>query len=155
MALRWPRPTADASPTPPEAGNPESDAPGSDASESHGLTTDQTQMSAGDRRRHARSATRGMKTPFGVITDLSEYGARVYRKGSLKVAVGQEVVLKVREATIRLDLPARVSRCTHCGFWRTEVGLEFLDTTAEQRQSLRILMDYTSPEISPRVWLAA
>ena len=106
-------------------------------------------------RRHVRRAVRGLDTPFGVILDLSESGACLFRKGRVDLEVGQTVTLSMAHQGIELRLQAHVVRMNRLGIGRQEVGVIFENLDDQQRLQLRQLAESASAEFSPSVWLAA
>jgi hypothetical protein len=106
-------------------------------------------------RRHRRLKIRGLDTPYGVILDVSESGACLFRKGRTELEPDQIIHLQVRHGGIDLNLPARVVRCQAVGLHRVEVGVEFLEMDESRRAGLHRLMATADPQYSPRVWVAA
>lgn len=106
-------------------------------------------------RRHRRQRLKGLDTPFGVILDVSESGACVFHKGSVKISVGDQITLQVRHAGLDLNLPTRVVRTQALGLRRLEVGVEFVSLTEEQLSGVKALAAAEVADFSPSVWLAA
>lgn len=106
-------------------------------------------------RRHARRRAANLTTPFGQVMDLSESGACVFRKGSLHLRIGQQIALRISDGIVTLDLTAQIIRIKPWGIRRAELGLNFLNLHAIDRQRIRDLAARADPHCSPRAWLAA
>ncbi|MEM9418903.1 MAG: PilZ domain-containing protein [Planctomycetota bacterium] len=117
-------------------------------------TPDPTQ-SGSNRRRHRRQSFNNHDTPFGQVLDISESGACIFRKGDRPVEVGQFITLQVDSRPYPLLLQARVVRIQPVGLRRHEIGVEFVNLSDQNRLRLIQLMTQSSPEFSPRAWLAA
>jgi len=109
-----------------------------------------------DRRKHQRVPTRHTSTEFGQVLDLSESGAKLYRKGSEGCCVGDTLEFDIRQGTIALCVQATVIRVEELGFKRYEIGVHFESLNHQDRVIIRLLQQ---PEIAeqscPLVFVAA
>jgi len=109
-----------------------------------------------DRRQHERVPTQDTTTEFGQVMDLSESGAKLYRKGSEGCAVDDRLDFDIRQGEIVLDVQGVIVRVEELGFRRYEIGVQFEALNEQDRVIIRLLQQ---PEIAeqacPLVFVAA
>ncbi len=109
-----------------------------------------------ERRKQPRLQTRGMNTPFGQVTNISETGLCLFRKGKMDLTVGQTLRLAVEHGHERVLLNAEVVRIDRLGLFRHEVGLAIGAEDFEALAGIRRLIASSQAEcIGPACHLAA
>jgi hypothetical protein len=109
-----------------------------------------------DRRNQPRFPTRGVSTRFGEITNISDTGLCVFRKGKMDLEVGQELKLKVSHEAAEVTVRAKVARIEKLGLFRHEIGLQFLEVDVATLAAIRRVTEAGCNEfLSPRCWVAA
>ncbi len=109
-----------------------------------------------DRRKHTRFRALGLSTPFGEVTDISDAGLGVFRKGKVNLALGDTVTITLSHEGVEIELTARVARIDKVGLFRHEVGFVFVDVNEETLTKVWSLADSACSEFSgPRCWIAA
>ena len=109
-----------------------------------------------NRRQQQRFKTFGMTSPFGQVTNLSNTGFCLFRKGKMDLAVGQTLRLTIEHAQIQATVDAEVARIERLGLFRHEVGLVFTSTDIQALEDIRRLVDLAQAEcIGPVCHLAA
>jgi hypothetical protein len=109
-----------------------------------------------DRRQQPRFKTLGLSTPFGEVTDVSDAGLGVFRKGRLNVAIGDTVTMRLSHEDTEVELTARVARIDKVGLFRHEIGFEFIGVDEDTLTKLWTLTDSACSEFTgPRCWIAA
>lgn len=109
-----------------------------------------------DRRQNPRFKTKGLSTPFGEVTDISDAGLGVFRKGKLDLLLGDTVTIKISHEGTDLELVARVARVDKVGLFRHEIGFVFVDVDEETLTQLWAMASSACSEFTgPRCWVAA
>ena len=109
-----------------------------------------------DRRQQPRFKALGLSTAFGEVVDISDSGIGVFRKGKVKVAIGDNVTVHLRHESIEVELAARVVRIDPAGLFRHEIGFEFIDPDEATLTQVWSLADSACSEFTgPRCWVAA
>jgi len=109
-----------------------------------------------ERRRHPRFKALGLSSAFGQVTDISDTGMRVFRKGKLELEPGDEVELAVQSERAQTCVTAQVIRVDKLGLFRHEIGLEFISLDDAQQTSIRSMVHSVSNGyLSPQCWVAA
>lgn len=109
-----------------------------------------------DRRRQPRFSTLGLTSPYGQVTNLSDTGLCIFRKGKLNLTLGQSLRLKVCHADAEAELAAEVVRIEPLGLFRHEVGVSFSVVDAAALGEIRRLIEVAHAEsVSPTCFIAA
>jgi len=109
-----------------------------------------------DRRQNTRFKALGLSTPFGEVTDVSDSGLGVFRKGKLECEIGDEVKLYLSHENTEVELTAQVVRIDKVGLFRHEIGFEFIGADEETLTRLWTLTDSACSEFTgPRCYIAA
>ena len=109
-----------------------------------------------DRRTQQRTPTFGLTTPFGQVTDISDTGLRLFRKGKMDLSLGQTVRLDVRHGDTEVTLDAEVVRIERLGLFRHEVGLSFTAVDTAALTGIRRVVEVSQAEApGPACYLAA
>lgn len=109
-----------------------------------------------ERRKHPRLKAFGLSTPFGEVTDISDAGLGVFRKGKINLALGDTVTLTLSHEGVEIELTARVARIDKVGLFRHEVGFAFVNVDEETLTKVWTLTDSACSEFTgPRCWVAA
>ena len=109
-----------------------------------------------DRRKQPRFQTLGLSSPFGQVTDISDTGLRIFRKGKMDLAVGQSLRLDLRHPAAELTLEAEVMRIERLGLFRHEVGLRFTSVDSAALEAIRRVVAASQAEMpGPACFLAA
>ncbi|XAL99191.1 PilZ domain-containing protein [Phycisphaeraceae bacterium D3-23] len=109
-----------------------------------------------DRRQKPRFSTLGLTTPFGQVTNISDAGLCIFRKGKLELAVGQTVNLVVQHEQAEASLKGIVIRIEPLGLFRHEIGVEFTAVDVNELGGIRRLIELAHAEsVSPSCYLAA
>lgn len=109
-----------------------------------------------DRRKQPRIQTRGMNTPFGQVTNISDTGLCLFRKGKMDLSLGQTLRLAIEHGPERVTLEAEVVRIDRLGLFRHEIGLAIGAGDLEALGGIRRLIASSQAEcIGPACHLAA
>ena len=109
-----------------------------------------------DRRKQPRFKALGLSTPFGEVTDISDAGLGVFRKGKIDLSLGDTVTLAISHENAELEITARVARIDKVGLFRHEVGFVFVDVDEDTLTRIWTLADSACSEFAgPRCWVAA
>ena len=109
-----------------------------------------------DRRAQTRFATRGLSTPFGEVTNISDTGLCIFRKGKMDLRVDQQLTLRISHEVAEATVKARVARIEKLGLFRHEVGLQFIEVDVATLAQIRRVTEAGCLEFSgPRCWVAA
>lgn len=92
-----------------------------------------------NKRQKGRIRAEMLQTSLGQAIDLSESGVKLERKGSFKLAPGATILISLNTPQRNLTCPARVAWVRKVGWFRSQVGLQFLDESETFRRSLREL----------------
>lgn len=86
-------------------------------------------------RRHGRVLCRDIECSLGDILDLSLSGMRV-KTGHRPPKAGQSFGVDVSNGEERVHLHCVARWVRKCGFFRHEIGIEFVNLSADQRRTL-------------------
>lgn len=92
-----------------------------------------------DARRKGRVKAEMLESSLGQAVDLSETGIRLERRGSFKLTVGSTLLVALKGPQRSLTCPARVAWVRKVGWFKSQMGLQFLDDSETFRRSLREL----------------
>lgn len=95
----------------------------------------ETEQAAVNNRRHGRIRPDAIWCSLGVVLDLSASGLRVLSRRAL---AGVHTVT-LRDGNVSVAVRARIVRCRKVGFWKHEVGVEFLAISPEDSARLRAM----------------
>lgn len=109
-----------------------------------------------ERRQQQRFLTRGMTSPFGQVTNISDTGMCLFRKGKMDLSIGQSMRLTIQHGREEVTLTAEVVRIERLGLFRHEIGLAFGAADLEALGGIRRLIESSQAEcIGPSCHLAA
>lgn len=109
-----------------------------------------------DRRSQPRFSTLGLSTPFGQVTNISDNGLGLFRKGKMDLQVGQTMNLRISHDQAEAEVTARVARIERLGLFRHEIGFEFIEVDVATLASIRRVTEAGCNEfVGPRCWVAA
>ncbi|MEM1355109.1 MAG: PilZ domain-containing protein [Planctomycetota bacterium] len=109
-----------------------------------------------DRRSQPRFATRGLATSFGEVTNISDTGLCVFRKGKMDLDLDQQLILRISHELAEARVKARVARIERLGLFRHEIGLQFIEVDVATLAQIRRVTEAGCQEFSgPRCWVAA
>lgn len=90
-----------------------------------------------DKRRHSRTRVRGIQSALGQVTDLSQGGIGILKKGSLGVEIGEMLTLRITLDHHQATAQAQVVRVDPAGLFRHLIGLEFTSVSIADQATLR------------------
>ncbi|MEM9414491.1 MAG: PilZ domain-containing protein [Planctomycetota bacterium] len=109
-----------------------------------------------DRRQHPRFTTLALTTPYGQVTNLSDTGLCIFRKGKLSIAQGEKLTFVIRHDQAEVTIEGEVVRIDPLGLFRHEIGIAFTTVDAKELCGIRRLIEVAHAEsISPTCFLAA
>jgi hypothetical protein len=97
------------------------------------------QSSRANNRRKGRVRADTLQTNLGPAKDLSETGIRIAVDRSCKLQAGDRIMLQMRGPSHELASVGKVAWRRKVGWFKAEVGLEFLDNSETFRRALREL----------------
>ena len=92
-----------------------------------------------NQRRHGRVVCDLLTCGLGRVIDFSASGMRVLYRGISALEVGQVVELRLQGVQVSQLLMARIVRAEKAGFWRWQIGLEFIEVTPQITAALTVL----------------
>jgi len=109
-----------------------------------------------DRRHKPRFSTYGLSTAFGQVTNLSDTGLCIFRKGRMDVCIGDEFEMNIQHPQLTKPMRVKVARIERLGLFRHEIGLEFVAMDPLTLATLQAITQDTHDElIGPRCTIAA
>ncbi|MFI4859922.1 MAG: PilZ domain-containing protein [Phycisphaerales bacterium JB063] len=109
-----------------------------------------------EQRKNKRYSTFGLTTPYGQITNISDTGLCIFRKGKQELGFGEMLRLVVQHEQAEVVLEGVVIRVQEIGMFRHEIGIEFTEVDAEKLAEIRLLIELGQAEsVSPSCFLAA
>ncbi len=94
---------------------------------------------APNKRRKGRIRADMLQTNIGAAVDLSETGVRIQSPRDIGLEPGTAVLLTLKVPSREISCPAKVCWKRKVGWFKTEMGLEFLDRSETFTRSLREL----------------
>jgi len=95
------------------------------------------QPSRPNHRRKGRVRADTLMTNLGPARDLSETGIRIAVEAGCKLEAGDRIMLQMRGPSHELASVGKVAWRRKVGWFKSEIGLEFLDTSETFRRALR------------------
>lgn len=109
-----------------------------------------------DRRQHPRFTTLALTTPYGQVTNLSDTGICIFRKGKLSIAQGETLKIVIRHELAEATIEGEVVRVDPLGLFRHEIGIAFTAVDARELCDIRRLIALAHAEsVSPTCFIAA
>ncbi len=98
-----------------------------------------------DQRRQGRLKCRMLRCSLGDVIDLSPAGMRVHRRGLRLVKPNETIhVTLYHPVEGDLRLKSRIAWVNKTGFWRQQIGLDFLDLSLELQAALSHIVNLTA-----------
>lgn len=98
-----------------------------------------------NRRSAGRVRCEGVTCAWGKLLDASATGARLISRRSLKP--GDIGVLEIEGPDRRFRVRAKIVWSRKRGWWKHEVGVQFVDVPPEARQQLTRIAEYGSRDV--------
>ncbi len=93
-----------------------------------------------NRRRFGRIRTLGVPCSLGEVADISASGMRVIARGRSPLAVGRETTMTVATPAGPLSLRVKMAWARRCGWTGVDLGLQFVDPSAEVLEGVRSIL---------------